>query len=316
MMMTILQCIVPKVSATSLALLAMFASLVCGCNPDAFVDPIRPSARNFAIMEDGDSVTVRFKTDDWRVYSVRVNDNINWYLDLSSKPIETDDGKMKLTATGFTMFYKKSAERELSMFFQPNFSDTDLKVEIVIASSFEYDTLKVAQPRSSGYELERIEWNEPVARTFPEFEKGWGPMSCKNEGTDTLRVKMKAFAGAVRQVEFSDDSGFGLYCGDFKVPVPDGALDNEELCFSEQSTLTYSYDINGYPIDDDREVTLRFPPTGEFSRYYSILWNIDTYSTGYDMFLRNKATGKIVEIKGKFSSKSPNGVYTLYVEKR
>lgn len=310
MMKTILQRIALTASVVQLAL------LVCGCNPDAFVAQIRPSVRNIAVAEDGDSAKVRFKTDDWRVYSVCVNDKTYWSPDFSSKPPETVDGKTKLTATGFTMYYKKSSERELTMFFQPNFSDSDLKVEVVIASPFEYDTLTVAQSRSSGYVLERIEWNEPVTRTFPEFEKGWGAMSYKNEGTDTLRIKMKAFAGAVRQVEFSDDSWFGLYCGDFMVPVPDGALNNEELCFSEQSTVTYSYDINGYPIDDDREVTLRFPPTGTFSWYYSMLWNIDTYTTGYTMFLRNKATGKIVEIKGKFSSKSPNGVYTLYVEKR
>lgn len=214
------------------------------------------------------------------------------------------------------MYYKKSSERELTMFFQPNFSDSDLKVEVVIASPFEYDTLTVTQPRSSGYELERIEWNEPVARTFPEFEKGWGPMSYKNEGADTLRVKMKAFAGASRQVTFSDDSGFGLYCGGFRVPIPDGALNDEALYFSKQDTAIYSYDTNEYPMEDDREITMKFPPTGKFSLYYSMLWNIDTYSTCYNMFLRNKATGKIVEIKGKFSSKSPNGVYTLYVEKR
>ena len=119
--------------------------------------------RNIAVSEDGDSAKVRFKTDDWRVYSVCVNDKTYWSPDFSSKPPETVDGKTKLTATGFTMYYKKSSERELTMFFQPNFSDSDLKVEVVIASSFEYDTLTVTQPRSSGYELERIEWNEPVA---------------------------------------------------------------------------------------------------------------------------------------------------------
>lgn len=310
MMKTILQRIVLTASV------AQFALLVCGCNPDAFVAQIRPSVRNIAVSEDGDSAKVRFKTDDWRVYSVCVNDKTYWSPDFSSKPPETVDGKTKLTATGFTMYYKKSSERELTMFFQPNFSDSDLKVEVVIASPFEYDTLTVTQPRSSGYELERIEWNEPVARTFPEFEKGWGPMSCKNEGADTLRVKMKAFAGASRQVTFSDDSGFGLYCGGFRVPIPDGALNDEALYFSKQDTAIYSYDTNEYPMEDDREITMKFPPTGKFSLYYSMLWNIDTYSTCYNMFLRNKATGKIVEIKGKFSSKSPNGVYTLYVEKR
>lgn len=300
--------IVSIASATWLAILA------CGCNQDAFVNPLSPSTHSISVPEDGDSVKVRFKADDWRLYSIRVNGGNSWNPDLSSEISETVDGKTKLTTNGFTMFYKKSSERELAMFFQPNFSDSDLKVDLVIASSFEYDTLTVTQPHSSGYELERIEWNEPVARTFPEYEKGWGPLSYKNEGTDTLRVKMKVFFGAARQVEFSDDSGFGLYCGNFRVPVPDGALNDEALCFSKQSTAIYSYDAKEYPFDDDKEVTMKFPPTGNW--YYSMLWDIDTYSTSYNMFLRNKATGRIVEIKGKFFSKSPNGVHSLFVDKR
>lgn len=295
---------------------ALFALLACGCNQDAFVSQLSPSIRDISLLEDGDSVKVRFKTDDWRVYSIRVNGGHSWHPGLSSEMTEVDDGKIKLSDNGFTMFYQKSSERELAMFFQPNFSDSDLKVDVVIASSFEYDTLTVTQPRSSGYDLERIEWNEPVTRTFPEYEKGWGPLSYKNEGPDTLRVKMRVFFGASRQVEFSDDSGFGLYCGDFSVPVPDGALNDEKLCFSKQGSAIYSYDTNEYPLEDEREVTMKFPPTGKFSLYYNVLWNIDTYSTGYNMFLRNKATGKIVEIKGKFSSMSPNGVFSLYTEKR
>ena len=297
-------------SATWLALLAY------GCNHDAFVNQLSPSIRDISLPEDGDSVKVRFKTDDWRVYSIRVNGGHSWHPGLSSEMTEVDDGKIKLSDNGFTMFYQKSSERELAMFFQPNFSDSGLKVDVVIASSFEYDTLTVTQPRSSGYELDRIEWNEPVTRTLPEYEKGWGPMSYKNEGPDTLRIRMRVFFGAARQVEFSDDSGFGLYCGDFRVPVPDGALNDEALCFNKQSTAIYSYGTNEYPIDDGREVTMKFPPTGELSWHYSMLWYIDTYSTGYNMFLRNKATGKIVEIKGKFSSKSPNGEHALFVDKR
>ena len=300
----------------SIASAIWLALLDCGCNQDAFVNQLSPSIRDISLPEDGDSVKVRFKTGDWRVYSIRVNGGHSWHPGLSSEMTEVDDGKIKLSDNGFTMFYQKSSERELAMFFQPNFSDSDLKVDVVIASSFEYDTLTVTQPRSSGYDLERIEWNEPATRTFPEYEKGWGPLSYKNEGTDTLRVKMKVFFGAARQVAFSDDSGFGLYCGNFRVPVPDGALNDEALCFSKQCTVIYSYDTNEYPLDDDREVTMKFPPTGKMPWYYSMLWDIDTYSTGYNMFLRNKATGKIVEIKGTFSSKSPNGVHSLFVDKR
>ncbi len=315
-MNTILHCIVPKVSATSLALSAMFALLLCGCNTDAFVNPIRPSATYFSVAEDGDSVKVRFKTDDWRVHSVRVNGGSSWSPDFSSEIIETVDGKIRLTANGFTMFYKKSSERELAMFFQPNFSDSDLKVDVVVASSFEYDTLTVTQPRSSGYELESMEWNGIVKRTLPEFEKGWGPTSFKNPGPDTLYVPCEVFPNAERKVSFTDDMEFGHFCGDFMVPVPDRALNHGELAFNDKERIKYSYETERYPLDDDSKVVMRFPPTNEFSWYYGMLWYVDTYETDYTMVLRNKGTGKLVKVDGTFTSEAPNGEYTFYVDKK
>ncbi len=289
--------------------------LALRCNPEAFVSHIEPSSRNFIASEDGDTIKVRFKTDNWSVFTIRVNDAVYCWTGDSSASAMTDDGKIKVSGDGFTMFYRKTGDYGLELLFLPNFSKSDHNVTVFVSNQFEEDSLTITQRHGIGYELERIEWNEPVVRTFPEFEKGWGPLSYKNVGSDTLQIKKKAFDGAARQITFSDNSWFGLYCGDFKVPVPDGALNNEELCFSKQSTVIYSFDTTEYPLDDDREVTMKFPPGGKFSWFYNILWNIDTYSTGYVLFLRNKATGGIVEVKGLFSSKSPSGSYTLYIEK-
>lgn len=163
----------------SIASAIWLALLACGCNQDAFVNQLSPSIRDISLPEDGDSIKVRFKTGDWRVYSIRVNGGHSWHPGLSSEMTEIDDGKMKLSDNGFTMFYKKSSARELAMFFQPNFSDSDLKVDVVIASSFEYDTLTVTQPRSSGYDLERIEWNEPVTGLSPNMKKAGAPCLTK-----------------------------------------------------------------------------------------------------------------------------------------
>ena len=40
--------------------------LALRCNPEAFVSHIEPSSRNFIASEDGDTIKVRFKTDNWR----------------------------------------------------------------------------------------------------------------------------------------------------------------------------------------------------------------------------------------------------------
>ena len=100
------------------------------------------------------------------------------------------------------------------------------------------------------------------------------------------------------------------------VQVPDGALDNESLSFNDHCSVLYSYDTIEYPLKDETEVVMRFPPTGKFSWYYNMLWYIDTYSADYSMSLRNVATGRIIQVKGILTSKSPNGHFTFYYEKR
>ncbi len=288
--------------------------IACGCNPEAFVKPINPSSRHFTVREDGDTINVRFGTDDWSVASVILDGKtIEWIG--GSSALESIDGKRKITSDGFIMYYKKSGERELELFFLPNFSDSEMNISVEVSNSFECDTLTFKQSRCSGYEFESIIWGD-VKRLLPEYEKGWGPLSFKNDGTDTLRISRRVFFGASRQVSFSDENGLARHRKDLMVQVPDGALDNESLSFNDHCSVLYSYDTIEYPLKDETEVVMRFPPTGKFSWYYNMLWYIDTYSADYSMSLRNVATGRIIQVKGILTSKSPNGHFTFYYEKR
>lgn len=203
----------------------------------------------------------------------------------------------------------------LNFFFLPNFSDSEMNISVEVSNSFECDTLTFKQSRCSGYEFESIIWGD-VKRLLPEYEKGWGPLSFKNDGTDTLRISRRVFFGASRQVSFSDENGLARHRKDLMVQVPDGALDNESLSFNDHCSVLYSYDTIEYPLKDETEVVMRFPPTGKFSWYYNMLWYIDTYSADYSMSLRNIATGRIIQVKGILTSKSPNGHFTFYYEKR
>lgn len=77
--------------------------------------PINPSSRHFTVREDGDTIKVRFGTDDWSVASVILDGKtIEWIG--GSSALESIDGKRKITSDGFIMYYKKSGERELELF--------------------------------------------------------------------------------------------------------------------------------------------------------------------------------------------------------
>lgn len=301
---------------TGIFIVQCVSIMFCGCNPDAFVSHIGPSSRDFIASEDGDTIKVRFMTDDWSVFTINADGTTLYSFAGSATSTVMADGKIKLSDDKFTMFYIKTDDNELELFFLPNFSLSDHKVTVFVSNSFEEDSLTITQRHGIGYELERMEWNGTVKRTLPEFEKGWGPTSYKNPGPDTLYVPCAVFSNAERKVSFSDDMEFGHFCGDFLVPVPDRALNQGELAFNDKERIKYCYETERYPLDNDSKVVMRFPPTNEFSWYYGMLWYVDAYETDYTMVLRNKGTGKSVKVDGTFTSESPNGEYTFYVDKR
>lgn len=89
--------------------------IACGCNPEAFVKPINPSSRHFTVREDGDTIKVRFGTDDWSVASVILDGKtIEWIG--GSSALESIDGKRKITSDGFIMYYKNPASVSLNFF--------------------------------------------------------------------------------------------------------------------------------------------------------------------------------------------------------
>lgn len=300
-------------SRLSISILAMIA---CGCNPDVFVRPLNPSSRTFALSEDGDSAKVRFGTADWNVSNLIINGKDPHTMSAGGFVTSVGrNGLKEVSSDRFTMYYKESGDRELTVYFRPNFSGSENRVEVVVSNDFEADTLVFIQNRGSGYELERMEWSGRIDKDSPQLKEGW-KISVKNPGPDTLYVPLEVYSGAARQVTFSDDLAFGDFCGDFRVPVPDGTLSQNELSFNDKEYVTYSYGAKEYPLSKSQTVQKKFPPTNEFSWYYSVFWEFEIYKTDYTMILRNKRTGGLVEVKGTFSSECPNGDYFIYLEKR
>ena len=265
--------------------IAAALALASGCNREAFVSHLSPSSREFTVSADGDSVKVRFGSMDWHV--------------------------SEIFPDGGTPSWRRSGEREMTVYFQPNFSYGEMKTDMVVYSQFERDTLSFIQNGGAAYEVAGMAWGTP-RRTGPEHENAWLMTSVANDTPDTLEITLYPFAGAVRQVAFSDESGLGRWRKDLDVPVPDAVLDNGELSFIRQSSVLYSYDTAEYAVDDRRSVIIKVPPLGTATRDYGVLWDIDAYTVDYRLSLRNVDTGHVAEIDGRFTSKSPNGGYRIF----
>ncbi len=295
--------------------ITLCVTMVCGCNPNAFVCHIEPSSRSFIAAEDGDTIKVRFKTDDWGILTIKANTSFHGWTS-GAASIEAEDGKIKVSDGNLTMFYKKTGDKELTLYFHPNFSSTENDLTIYISNSYEEDSVKVRQPGSSGHEFVDISFDglrHPANEN--EIITGWGPMTYINNGTDTLFVRMGVFAGAARKVGFTNDTYPEYKGNDFDVPVPDGILaEDKELTFSGEKAR-YSCDITyEYPFESDKMATMAFPPGDTKKIYYRMLWGIDSYEVGYRMRIRNKRTGAIFTIKGNMTSTSPDGFYLLTKE--
>ena len=292
--------------------------MICGCNPDAFVSHIRPSSRDFIAPEEGGTIKVHFKADDWRVSKIKVNGAVDYWTGSSASIEMTEDGMIKVSGDDFTMFYKKSGDRELTMVLQPNFSDTENDITIFISNNFEEDSVRVRQPASSGYEFVDISYDGLIPLTNEgEVTTGWGPMTFINNGADTIFISKGVFAGAARSVRFTNDSYLGYQGNDFEVPVPDGAMfEDKSLIFSGAKAAYSCTTTYEYPYKSDKMATMSFPPAGTEKLYYRMLWGIDSYEVGYNLRIRSKKTGSIFTINGKMTSTSPDGYYLLIKERR
>lgn len=289
--------------------------LAVGCNPDAFVRHLNPSATEFAVSEDGDSIKVRFDSKDWHISDIILNGKSLGWLVRGEGTVQGKDGRVKVSTERFTMYYKHSGKDELTVYFLPNFSFEKIEVEMIVATHFEQESIHFTQNAGSDYKLENMTWGTPTTAPL-EYERGWWKiLDVKNDTPDTVSIKMRPFMGASRQVTFSDDSGFADWRTDLKVLIPDIILNNNELTFNEEINVPYSYAQVGYPVNDQTVVKVKIPPLGESTRNYGVLWDIESYTVDYIMSLRNVNTDRIIDIKGTFTNKSPIR-YTVFYEQK
>lgn len=290
--------------------------LAVGCNPDAFVRHLNPSATEFAVSEDGDSLKVRFDSKDWHISDIILNGKSLGWLARGEGTPQGKDGRVKVSTERFTMYYKHSGKDELTVYFLPNFSFEKIDVEMIVADLFEQESLNFTQNKGAEYELERMEWGTPSKGALEFDVAGWKILGVRNDTPDTTTIKLRPLMGASRRVTFSDESAFADWRADFKVRIPDETLDGDKLTFNKETNVTYSHHSFDYPLNNQTVVKVKVPPLGDSKRDYGVLWDIESYTVDYVMFLRNVETGNIIDIKGTFANRSPNGVYTIYYEKK
>ncbi len=301
------------------ACIFIVAAVSASCNSEVFVLPLEPSTDFYEAAEEGDSLSVRFRSKSWSIAEVNYNDEYRWDESSSYSDSSLDfdgNGELTLSKSRFTISFRKEDSHSMKVFIQPNFKDDDVWTTVVISNGFDKDTLVIRQPRCTGYELDRMEWEGTVSETETRMAKGWSYVTRANTGTDTLRLKQTVFEGARRQVKFTDLYDFGYFHDDLTVEVPDGALTDGVLSFNNGEKVAYKTRKAYYTYNDETVADLIFPPGTEKKRYYAILWNMTSYTTPYTMYLRNVTSGKTVKVEGTLYSESPNGGYMIYYEEK
>lgn len=305
-----------KTKSLSGIFIALSLALASGCNQDAFVERLNPSAKEFAVSEDGDSLKVRFDNKDWCVSDIIIDGKSLGWLVRGEGETPGKDGRVMVKAERLTMFYKHSGQNELTVYFQPNFSSEKIEVEIIVSDPFEWESLRFTQNGGVEYELEKMEWGTPSKGAVEYQVAGWKILNVKNDTPDTVSIKMRPLMGASRRVTFSDESAFADWRTDFKVPIPDTVLDGDKLTFGKGTNVTYSHHSFEYPLNNQTVIKVKVPPLGEATRDYGVLWDVESYTVDYVMYLKNTSTGNVIDIKGSLTNRSPNGVYAIFYDQK
>lgn len=275
------------------------ASLLTGCNEDAFVCGIRPDRNDISMDETGDTLTVNFQTDDWYIASIWNNGR-----EIADDSSLQGMGRLIYSSRTLRFTITRDAKYSLRLAFAPNFSPSDNNVIIYFGNSVETDSMTVRQTKSSGYSMEKIVWDtSPVTDSRTEYVTGWSLATDNSGGTEPVISRVPTYNGIRRTVNFIDTCSLYLF-ESFKVRIPKGVLDGEDRPVMGDDEVEYTPYTQTTGFDGDKDETVITFPAGE-SRERFVLWLVNEVNFRYRLHLRSNSSGKEVTVAGMMNSRTP-----------
>lgn len=295
-----------------------------GCNPDVFVKELEASPGTMSIGYEGGTLKTRFNSGEWKIANALINGTFaeatTWIEgDRPSsgfpKPGDKVDS-IKIHRQGETIctIYRRGS-RNLEIKVEENVPTTPRTITLHVADDIFSKSITISQSAGHGWTLDGIVWADTLTYTSDILEPKGGEMTVVNHGNEDIVMNFKIFDGCTREVTFkedgTDDYSFSVRSDiTGNAEIPDGMLADGSLSFSG-TNIPYGNMTRNIEIPlPDTEAAVHFPPGQHTCK---IILEYEVYKVRFIAHLRT-ASGRIMERKGMFSSKTPTGWYMTRTE--
>ena len=302
-----------------------------GCNQDVFVKELEASPGTMSIGYEGGTLKTRFNSGEWKIANALINgtfaeattwignrpftgfpspgDTFSGFLSPGDK---VDSIKIQRDGETACTIYRHGS-RNLEIKVEENVPTTPRTITLHVADDIFSKSITISQSAGHGWTLDGIVWADTPEYMSTVLESN-GNRTVVNNGSEDVILHIKVFDGCSREVTFKEDgkegstvSGRSDILGN--IEIPDGMMKDNALSFSGTSipygNLTQNLDI---PLPDT-EAAVHFQPGRHTCE---IILEYEIYHVRFNARFRT-ATGRIMEKKGLFISKTPTG--TWYVTK-
>lgn len=292
-----------------------------GCNPDVFVKELEASPGTMDIGYEGGTLKTRFNSGDWKIANALINgtfaDATTW---IGDRPFtgfpklgdEVDSIKIQRDGETACTIYRHGS-RNLEIKVEENVPTIPRTITLHVSNDIFSKSIAISQSAGHGWTPDGIIWADKPEYMSTVLES-IGNRTVINNGSEDIVMNIKVFDGCSREVTFKEDgkegstvSGRSDILGN--IEIPDGMMKDNALSFSGTSipygNLTQNLDI---PLPDT-EAAVHFQPGRHTCE---IILEYEIYHVRFNARFRT-ATGRIMEKKGLFISKTPTG--TWYVTK-
>lgn len=165
-------------SFSTLLAVPVLAALLCGCNPDVFIDDFAPSAEDVQLATDGSDVVIDFKTSDWRVNGIWLRTDFTQSVDggnyealtgciyspdgtLIARDTElycrdTDPVRLVVDHPRLALTVERTSGRQLHLYGAENISLDMMQMQLLVGDEYTSRTISLRLDPSPRYRVDSI----------------------------------------------------------------------------------------------------------------------------------------------------------------
>jgi len=286
----------------SLEFIISMLIVLSSCNNDVFVDELKVSDTDIQMSGEGDSIIVEMSTPVWDIYTVNFEKEV---LSTRSYLNENDSISYNGVVKGFTV--KRIDDRHLSIRVDENLSKEDFKFNITMGDNFKTILIHVTQSPSAGYDFDHITYTF-LPGSYAISLKQVSSIVFDNKSDSPITSVVSFFHDQSQKITFSsaNPKAFTFLSSAFQVDIPSYVSESKDGTLQlsgKKASFNDSIQNMALPFTDVSKSIVLQPGATRVTR----VLEFESFDAEYTFCIRNRKTGVLKNIRGKFHSQMPTG---------